>query len=92
MTYTLRRIGDNAGDSGQMSLAIFPERKTGSQPDVEHDARPQVGACMRVGSIYARSYYMQDWWQTTPIIEILEDTPERVVFKTGNSVYEWKCI
>jgi len=50
---------------------------------------------MRVGSVYARSYSAQDWWQTTVITKILEDTiaedgSEYVKFKTGNSIYEWK--
>jgi hypothetical protein len=50
---------------------------------------------MIVGSPYARTYSRQDWWQTTPITEILEerieeDGTEYVRFKTGNSEYEWK--
>ena len=65
--------------------------------DVEqiHNARPQLGASMRVGSITGRTYSAQDWWQTTLITEILEerteeDGTEYVRFKTGNSEYEWK--
>ena len=65
--------------------------------DVEqiHNARPQIGASMRVGSITGRTYSAQDWWQTTLITEILEerteeDGTEYVRFKTGNSEYEWK--
>jgi hypothetical protein len=60
-----------------------------------HDARPQVGYVMRVGSVYARSFSPQDWWQTTVITEILEDKinedgSEYVKFRTGNSIYEWR--
>jgi hypothetical protein len=57
----------------------------------EHNARPRVGVAMRVGSHYARTYDAQDWWQTTLITEILEESDEVVRFRTGNSVYEWTC-
>ena len=98
MTYSLRRTRDGAGDSGPMSLAQIPtfDQDTGKMMDVEqiHNASPQLGASMRVGSITGRSYSPQDWWQTTLITEILEerteeDGTEYVRFKTGNSEYEW---
>ena len=98
MTYSLRRTRDGAGDSGPMSLAQIPtfDQDTGKMMDVEqiHNARPQLGASMRVGSISGRSYSAQDWWQTTLITEILEerteeDGTEYVRFKTSNSEYEW---
>lgn len=99
MTFSLYRDRDGRGDSGHMSMALVPtyDHDTGKVVDVEyiHDARPQIGYVMRVGSTYARSYSSQDWWQTTVITEILEDTvnedgSEYVKFKTGNSIYEWK--
>ena len=99
MTYSLRRTRDGAGDSGPMSLAQIPtfDQDTGKIVDVEeiHNARPQLGASMRVGSITGRAGRAQDWWQTTLITEILEerieeDGTEYVRFKTGNSEYEWK--
>lgn len=100
MTYSLRRTRDGAGDSGGMSLGICPtfDQDTGHVSDVEYknDAEPQVGWVMRVGSIAARSFSAQDWWQTTVITEIIEERtdPEDpnflyVRFKTGNSEYEW---
>ena len=96
MTYSLQRERDGAGDSGNMSTLLTPtfDMDTGKIVDVEYtaDARPQLGGVMRVGSHYARSYQAQDWWQTTIITEILEDTPECVKFKTGNSTYEWKVF
>jgi hypothetical protein len=101
MTYSLRRTRDGAGDSGGMSLAQIPtyDQDTGKMVDIEyiHEARPQIGASMRVGSIAARSFTSQDWWQTTLITEILEerteeDGTEYVRFKTGNSEYEWKVF
>lgn len=98
MTYSLRRTRDGAGDSGGMSLGIAPtfDQDTGNITNIEYkdNARPQIGWVMRVGSIYARTMSHQDWWQTTPITEILEerteeDGTEYVRFKTGNSEYEW---
>lgn len=97
MAYHLRRIRDGAGDSGTMSMALVPTYENNKVVDVEYinNARPQIGYVMRVGSSYARSYSAQDWWQTTVITEILEDTvdennSEYVRFKTGNSIYEWR--
>jgi hypothetical protein len=80
-----------------MSMALVPtfDGDTGKQVDLqyEHDARPRVGVAMRVGSIYARSYTAQDWWQTTLIKEIIEDTPDKVVFKTqSGSEYTWRIL
>lgn len=101
MTYSLRRISDGAGDSGGMSLAQIPvfDQDTGKIVDVEqiHNAHPQVGASMRVGSIAGRTFAAQDWWQTTLITEILEDSTEQdgtlyVRFKTTNSIYEWRAF
>ena len=95
MTYALKRTRDGAGDSGPMSMAIIPSPDGNHQ--YKHAARPEVGAVMRVGSPYARSYSAQDYWQTTPISEILEEWEEAVNdyvieyvrFKTGNSEYIW---
>lgn len=98
MPYSLVRQRDGAGDSGNMSLAIHLNAGPGDEHTYEHGARPQVGVVMRIGSLSARSFSMQDWWQTTPITEILEegvggpddDFIEYVRFKTGNSTYVWK--
>ena len=98
MSFSLRRERDGAGDSGNMSLAIHLNAGPGDEHIYEHGARPQVGAVMRVGSLSARTFSAQDWWQTTPITEILEEwsedndsnTIDCVRFKTGNSTYVWK--
>ena len=98
MPYSLRRTRDGAGDSGPMSDAVTPIwDDNGKLVDkiIEHRARPKVGAAMVVGAPYARSYSAQDYWQTTPITDILEertedDGAEYVRFKTGNSEYEWR--
>jgi hypothetical protein len=58
----------------------------------EHNARPRVGVAMRVGSVYARTYSAQDWWQTTVIQEIVSESENEVVFRTrSGSTYTWKC-
>lgn len=86
MGYELRREGDGAGDVGAMcELIKYDEngalvRKTG---------KPEVGYCVRVGSMGARSYQYQDYWTTTPVLEVLEDRDNYVRFRTSNSMYEW---
>lgn len=85
--YSLRRESDGAGDSGGMSVAIWFDED--GQIQEQYNARPQVGVVMRVGTMFARSYSGQDWWQTTEIIEILEENDHYVRFRTSNSIYEW---
>lgn len=102
MTYSLYRVSDGMGDSGPMSMALVPVYDDSGKiidATYEQNAVPRVGVAMRVGSLYARSYGAQDWWQTTPITEITDewkdtaadgDEVECVRFKTGNSTYIWK--
>ena len=101
MTYSLRRTHDGAGDAGPMCDLFFPtfDQDTGKVLSVEtkHNARPEVGSSVRVGSPYGRTYAGQDWWQTTLVTEILEhkineDDTEYMQFKTGNSEYEWEIF
>jgi hypothetical protein len=73
------------GDAGVLSQAINPD--TGK---VESN-RPKVGCCMRVGSLTGRTYCPQDYWTTTPVLEILEETESEVKFRTKNSIYIWKA-
>jgi len=104
MTYSLYRVSDGMGDSGPMSMALWPSDNTEAENyhisgvEYEHSARPRVGVAMRVGSIGVRTF-LQDWWQTTLITEITDewkdttangDEVECVRFKTGNSTYIWK--
>jgi hypothetical protein len=52
--------------------------------------RPIVGRAIRVGTPFSRTYANQDWWQTSEIVEILEDTQDRVRFRTlTGSTYVW---
>ena len=98
MPYSLRRTRDGAGDSGPMSVTLLIEEAEGVRKiardseglPIEGGPRPAVGHIIRVGSIYARTYQQQDYWQTTPITEILEETEKRVKFRTGNSEYVWE--
>jgi len=93
--YSLKRLRDNAGDSGGMSLGMWLDesKPEGDQVVYEENARPRVGIALRVGSLYARTYHAQDWWQTTIIKEIIEDRPNYVKFATENgSTYEWKML
>lgn len=85
--YRMFRESDNAGDQGGDSTAFWFDSDGDFQKEL--DARPRVGVSMRVGSISARSYTHQDWWQTTLITEIIEDNGDHVKFRTGNSVYNW---
>jgi len=83
------RERDGQGDSGGMSMAFWFDEE--GNPVQEHNAKPRVGVIMRVGSIHARTMTAQDWWQTTFIKEILEETDTQVKFKTENgSIYEWR--
>ena len=68
---------------------------TGSFIPIEGETYPRVGCGVRVGSPYGRTYSMQDWWQTSPVTEILEESINdqgywTVKFKTRSSVYTWK--
>jgi hypothetical protein len=50
--------------------------------------KPMVGCSLLVGSVTARTYADQDFWLTTEIKEILEETDEHIIFKTLNSKYK----
>ncbi len=88
MPYSLVRISDRAGDSGRMSNCIA-WNEDGTFKEIVGD-RPQVGCSMQVGSALARTYDAQDWWMTTVITEILEETETKVRFRTENSEYIWE--
>lgn len=85
---TLRRTRDGAGDSGPM-FAIFRSNPKTGKYEYKNNTPPQVGWSVQCGSIYARSFSAQDYWMTTPVTEILEETDKGGRFKTGNSEYIW---
>jgi hypothetical protein len=89
--YSLVREDGSAGDSGPMCQILDSE----SYQPIPGETYPRVGCGVRVGSYYARSYTMQDWWQTSPVTEILEEYTDKnglrsMKFKTKNSVYFWE--
>lgn len=84
-----REDNENVGDSGGMSILLWEES---GEVKFENDARPRVGTAILVGSLYARTMQYQDWWQTSYITEILEESENRVKFKTQNSVYIWEKV
>ena len=92
MVYVLAKVGNpNIGDSGSYTAIVYLDDKTGKVVEVAGE-RPRVGACVKVGSHYARSYQYQDWWRTSLVTEILEDRPDYMKFRTLNSVYEWRIL
>lgn len=100
MYYTLKRVSDGAGDSGNMSDSYKTDPSLTPSQRVTHNAEPTIGEALMVGSSFTRSYQMQDWWCTTPVTEIISnlllkdnhDEYRQVRFKTQNSEYEWTCV
>lgn len=106
MSYSLIRERDGAGDSGSMSELTKVvksgdwyeiEKDEHGSPITENNAKPKVGYCIRVGTPFSRTFSNQDWWQTTPIIEILDEGVDKdgqyVKFKTASkneSIYLWR--
>lgn len=86
--FSLVRLRDGAGDSGQMSEGY---EIINDEVQRYQNCRPRLGLSMRVGSLFARTYSAQDWWQTTFITEIISETDTEVMFRTGNSIYKWTC-
>jgi hypothetical protein len=84
---SLRRCIDGKGDSGSCSQAIKWNDNDSFKEVVSN--KPVVGCYMLVGSVTARSYSNQDYWLTTEVTEIIEETETYVKFKTKNSIYEW---
>lgn len=83
----LIRVTDGKGDIGGLSKAI-KWNENGTFKEVISE-RPTIGCSMLVGSVTARSYSEQDYWLTTEVTEILEESDDYVKFKTKNSEYQW---
>ena len=49
---------------------------------------PIVGCSLLVGSVTARSYSDSDYWLTTPVTKIIEETNEHILCETENSTYK----
>jgi hypothetical protein len=89
--YSLYREDGFVGDSGPMCEILDSE----SYKPIKGEHYPSIGCGVRVGSFNGRTYSNQDWWQTSPVTEILEESVDdegyrTVKFKTRSSVYHWK--
>lgn len=89
MRFSLFREDGMVGDSGPMCQILDPNNRYDVVPN---EYRPKVGYGVRVGSYTGRTFAAQDWWQTSPIVEILEESDTYVKFKTRNSIYNWNII
>jgi hypothetical protein len=87
----IRRISDGIGDTGQRVEAI-KWNEDGSFKEIVSN-RPVVGCSLLVGSVTARTYSENDYWLTTEITNIIEETENEdglyVKFKTENSTYDF---
>ena len=90
---TRMKPDDGAGDAGSMCHKVRWDEVKQEGVELPCDY-PEVGWCVKVGSPYARTMAGQDWWRTSPVTEILEETEDdesvRVLFETGNSTYAWR--
>jgi len=85
------------GDSGQLSEILWRDSWADNTDLLEIKrkscARPRVGVVIRVGSMHSRSYSRFDYWQTSVIKEIVEETNDYVIFLTASgSRYLWKTL
>jgi hypothetical protein len=91
MAFHLRRLRDNVEEHGGRSEAIAWKEDGTFDKVVSHI--PTVGCSILVGSVTARTYANQDYWLTTPVVEILEEIKDEdnhyIRFMTENSEYEW---
>lgn len=88
--FALRRIGDNAGDSGYITAITYL-----TAGDTKYtDGVLSVGSSCRVGSLSGRMFSAQDYWTTTSVTSIDSvDTQTGVVeFTTRNSRYRLEAF
>ena len=87
----LKRVSDGEGYHGSLVEAITWNDDGSFKIVANH---PVIGCSLRVGSPFAGTYSTRDWWMTTEVTEILEESKnkeglyEYVKFKTKNSIYE----
>jgi hypothetical protein len=87
MTYSIKRLIDGEGDSGDLSIAVWLDKDENRMFDL--NARPRKGIAIGVGSLLA-SLPDNEYYLTGIIQEIVEDTGNYVKFKTADYVYEWR--
>jgi hypothetical protein len=86
--YHLRRQRDGFGCKGPLSL-LLPDEFFEVQID-KSDSRPKVGYRLAVGYRHGPFLSRVRLVVTTRIIDILLDSPDYMLFRTMNSIYEWK--
>lgn len=86
LTYSLQVLETDENDKGGFSRITYVENGKTVHKD---DARPIVGATLRVGTQFTRNHTAQDWIQTDTILEILSESDCVVKFKTANNTYIW---
>ena len=74
-------------DGGSRVVAIKYD-KNGIFESATPTDKPIIGCSLLVGSMTARTYSNQDYWLTTEVTEIVQETENYVIFKTLNSVYK----
>ena len=72
-------------DGGAMCDAVAWNEDGTFKEVVGH--KPVIGCSMMVGSFRARTYG-SDYWLTTPVTKILEETKKYCLFETENSKYK----
>lgn len=88
--YSLRRLADGTGHIGELSASVSLDSHGRLIAGI--DSRPQVGASHWVGSHLDNPLPRRAGWLTTPIVRIVLDQPNRVVFLTASgSQYEWSA-
>jgi hypothetical protein len=73
-------------ESGPMCNAVSWNEDGSFKGVVGHE--PTIGCSLIVGSMTARSYSDSDYWMTTTITKIIEQTDEHWIFETENSTYK----
>jgi hypothetical protein len=76
---TLRRESDGEGYFGSRVESIDPETQ-----EIKAAAGPEVGKMFLVGTVTAGMFSTRDWWRTNVVTEILEETEDKVRFKTAS--------
>jgi len=83
--YSLFRKRDNAGNEGDNSIVFWKENES---IEILENSKPIIGKQIYVAD--SLSSILTSFWVTTVVTEILEESENYCLFKTTNSIYEWK--
>jgi len=82
----LYRDGDGEGHYGSRVETINPVTQ-----EVKPTDKPVVGEMFKVGTMTAGMFSTRDWWRTNVVTKILEDTGDKVRFRTeSGSIYTYE--